>query len=104
MERTTYKVGLSPDELNMFPLSHEKHLSTLDEVYDHCVFITRELGAAMPIGRKGLLEGVEEQDEARATFVTLDFSEPEITRAIVIIFERGARKANRNKRRASRSA
>jgi hypothetical protein len=96
MERTTYKVGLSPDELNMFPLSYERDLTTLEEVYDHCKFIAQQLAAKMPLGRKGFLEGVEAQDKRGSAFVTLDFSEPEIKRAIAIIFKR-ERKAQRQK-------
>lgn len=102
---TTYRVGLTPDETRMLPLSHEKHLTTLEEVCDHCMWIVQELRADMLLDRDILREGIKAQDEGGAAFVTLDFDEPQIKGSLAVIFERGARKANKRlKEKKARAA
>jgi hypothetical protein len=97
LNTTTYTVGLAHDEVRVLPLSFEKHVSSLDEVYDHCAFIAQQVGLDLPLDRRSLCEGVQQQEEGGARFVTITFPQSTSGRDITIVFERSPKVRKRSK-------
>ncbi len=88
MKTTMYTVGLTHDERDIAPIAYEQRLSTLSEVYAHCVFIAEQLGLALPLDEPAFYAGVQEKDENGVAFVTIDFPKANLAKQLVIVFER----------------